>query len=188
MMREIELKAHAANALELKQRIESLYGEGRDVAKSDVYFHLPGEVKQALRMRNNRGVLEFTAKKTSSDDLSEDNKEYEFTCDINERDRAFDFFCCLGYEPYFRKNKNGWEWTVGDVHVELLEVSGFRYGFENEMKSHGYFLEMEILIPFRQTSVDPREEQNKLYNLLHRFGLRDEDVERGSYRSMILGE
>ena len=48
-MREIELKAHVENALELKTKIESLYGEGRDVSKSDVYFHLPGELKQALR-------------------------------------------------------------------------------------------------------------------------------------------
>lgn len=187
-MREVELKAYVENYLPIKERIEELYGEGKTVNKADQYFHLRGEKKQALRIRDNMGVLEFTAKKTNNDSLSEDNMEYEFTSDIKEKERAFLFFECLGYEPYFRKNKNGWEWSVGEVHVELLEVSGSSNGNENREINLGYYLEMEILIPFNQKSVDLRDEQNQLHNLLYRFGLKDEDIVMKSYRAMILGE
>ncbi len=137
-------------------------------------------------MRRNNGVLEFTAKETSNDSRSEDNREYEFSADFSQFDNAFLFFRALGYEPYFRKNKNGWEWSVGEVHVELLEVSGFRYGCEKEERSFGYFLEMEILIPFKETNIDKEEEQNKLLNLLYRFGLKTQDIEMKSYRTMIM--
>lgn len=187
-MREVELKAHVKGDYNLlKKRIESLYGKGRDVNKSDLYFHLPGEKHQALRVRNNRGVLEFTAKKTKNDTLSEDNSEYEVIVDISQEKNAYDFFECLGYEKYFRKIKTGWEWMVDDIHVELLEVSGYRYGLSSSERNLGYFLEMEILIPFKE-NVDLRDEQNSLYDLLHRLNLNDEDVEFGSYRRMILGE
>ena len=187
-MREVELKAHVRGEYNaLKSRIESLYGKGRDVNKSDLYFHLPGEKHQALRVRNNHGILEFTAKKTKNDFLSEDNKEYEVKVDISEEKNAYLFFECLGYEKYFRKIKTGWEWMVDDIHIELLEVSGYRYGKKDEEKNLGYFLEMEILIPF-EVDVDLRDEQNSLYDLLHRLNIKDEDIEFGSYRTMILGE
>ncbi len=187
-MREVELKARVVDYLSLKEKIEALYGEGKTVNKSDQYFHLPGNKHQALRMRNNKGVLEFTAKKTSNDSLSEDNMEYEFFASIEEYDRAFNFFVCLGYEPYFRKNKTGWEWSVGDIHVELLEVSGKSNLKPQEENTIGYFLEMEILIPFNQKNIDLRDDMNQLHNLLYRFGLKDDDIVMASYRSMILGE
>ncbi len=184
-MREVELKAHVKDYASLKEKIDSLYGKGRDVSKSDLYFHLPGSVHQALRVRNNRGVLEFTAKKMANDGKSEDNREYEVLVDIKEEENAYAFFECLGYEKYFRKNKAGWEWNVDDIHVELLEVSGFRYGEEKAVRELGYFLEMEILIPFK-VDIDLFEKQNSLYDLLKRLGFTDNDVEMRSYRSMIL--
>lgn len=184
-MREVELKAHAGNYLEVKKRLDSLYGEGRSVNKSDLYFHLPGSVHQALRVRNNKGVLEFTAKRMKKDAKSEDNEEYEVVLDINQEAAAYGFFECLGYEKYFRKNKSGWEWNVDSVHVELLEVSGFRYGEKNNVKELGYFLEMEILVPFHE-EIDLQEKQKTLYDLLKRLGFCDNDVENRSYRSMIL--
>ncbi len=184
-MREVELKAHVKDYLQVKNKLESLYGKGTDVSKSDLYFRLPGSVHQALRVRNNRGVLEFTAKKMRNDSKSEDNEEYEVLVDIKQEGNAYAFFECLGYEKYFRKNKAGWEWTVDDIHVELLEVSGFRYGEEKAVKELGYFLEMEILIPFKE-KVDLFEKQNSLYDLLKRLGFCDNDVEMRSYRSMIL--
>lgn len=188
IMREVELKAHVkGDAVALKNKIESLYGSAGDVNKSDLYFHLPGEVHQALRVRNNKGVLEFTAKKMKKDKLSEDNSEYEVLVDISQEKNAYDFFECLGYEKYFRKIKSGWEWMVDSVHVELLEVSGYRYNSENEERNLGYFLEMEILIPFN-AKVELREEQKTLHDLLYRLGLDDGDIEMKSYRAMILGE
>lgn len=187
-MREVELKAHVkGDPLALKEKIESLYGKAGDVNKSDLYFHLPGEVHQALRVRNNKGVLEFTAKRMKKDALSEDNYEYEVMVDISQEKSAYDFFECLGYEKYFRKIKSGWEWMVDEIHVELMEVSGFRYTEDNKEKNLGYFLEMEILLPFNE-KVELRDEQKSLHDLLCRLGLRDEDIEMKSYRAMILGE
>ena len=188
---EIELKAHVKEPEKLKARIESLSGEGKSVNKSDLYFHRPGEKHQAFRIRRNNGVLEFTAKNTRSDALSEENDEFEFFADVRESEKAEAFFTCLGYEPYFRKSKTGFDWDLvqGDIHVEMLEVSGFRYGCDSEEKNLGYFLEMEILIPFKEASPDTlREKQNKLHKVLHEFGLGEDDIEMTSYRSMILGE
>ena len=188
---EIELKAHVPDWEKLKGRIESLQGEGNSVNKSDLYFHRPGEKHQAFRIRRNNGKLEFTAKNTRSDGLSEENDEFEFSAPVEEREKAEGFFKCLGYEPYFRKTKMGFDWDLvqGDIHVELLEVSGFRYGCDREEKELGWFLEMEILIPFKEASPDTlREKQNKLHKVLHEFGLGEENIEMTSYRSMILGE
>lgn len=188
---EIEIKAHALDAESLKEKIESLFGEGKSVNKSDLYFHRKGEKHQAFRIRRYNGSIEFTAKNTRADGLSEENDEFEFNAPVTEVKKAEAFFECLGYEPYFRKSKTGFDWDLvqGDIHVELLEVSGFRYGCDSDERNLGYFLEMEILIPFKEASKDTlREKQNKLHKVLHELGLREEDVEMKSYRSMILGE
>ncbi len=188
---EIEIKAHVLDAESLKEKIESLFGEGKSVNKSDLYFHRKGEKHQAFRIRRYNGSIEFTAKNTRADGLSEENDEFEFNAPVTEVKKAEAFFECLGYEPYFRKSKTGFDWDLvqGDIHVELLEVSGFRYGCDSDERNLGYFLEMEILIPFKEASEDTlREKQNKLHKVLHELGLREEDVEMKSYRSMILGE
>lgn len=188
---EIEIKAHVQDEEKLRGKIGSLFGEGRSVNKSDLYFHRKGEKHQAFRIRRSNGVLEFTAKNTRADSLSEENDEFEFFAPVTEEEKAGAFFECLGYEPYFRKSKTGFDWDLvqGDIHVELLEVSGFRYGEDTGVRNLGYFLEMEILIPFKEASGDTlREKQNKLHKVLHELGLREEDIEMKSYRSMILGE
>lgn len=188
-MIEVELKAFVCKDDEkgflLKEKIDNLYGSGKTVNKVDQYFNRAGDVRQALRMRDNNGTLEFTAKNTSHNKLGELNKEYEFSTTMDQYDKAYDFFICLGYVPYFKKIKNGWDWFADDIHIELLEVSG---SYKEKEISLGYFLEMEILIPFKKANIDEREEYNKLYNLLKRFGLNPESVCSSSYRSMIIGE
>lgn len=185
-MREVEVKAHVDDWKALKEKIDSLYGRAGDVNKSDIYFALPGEIHQALRIRNNKGVLELTTKKMSSDSLSEDNIEYEIMADISQEQTAIAFFECLGYEKYFRKIKSGWEWMIDSIHAELLEVSGYSYREKGEEKIVGWFLELEILLP-PSLKIDLREEQKTLYDLLSRLGVAENKIETKSYRSMILG-
>lgn len=157
--------------------IDSLSEEGhKGVKKHDLYFHRPGEVQQALRIRRFEDHLEVTAKKQFKDCVSEENREYEFSASLDEAENLKAFFLCLGYEEYFVKEKTGFEWYFGPVHVELLEVNGV-----------GAFLEMEYLLDFSSSKEDVEHAQQELYRLLHLFGLDESDVEMKSYREMILG-
>ena len=176
-MREVELKAYVDDWAVVKEKIESICGSGNIVSKRDQYFHKPGEKHQAFRIRDNNGSMELTSKQTGQNENGENNLEYEFSAPIGEYDKAIGFFKNLGYEPYFRKYKNGWEWTMDDVHIELLEVIDL-----------GFFLEMEILIPFNSSEEDVKDSQFHLQKLLAKFGISKEQVCSKSYRSMILKE
>lgn len=177
-MKEIEIKAHAADMESLSGVISSVCGrKGRPVSKHDLYFRRPGEKVQALRIRRFPDHLEVTAKKQFQGDVSEENSEYEFRASLDEEDSLVSFFECLGYEKYFIKDKEGFEWFAGPVHVELLRVNDL-----------GIFLEMEYLLDFSCGPDDVVGAQEELFRLLHLFGLSEGDVERRSYREMILGE
>ena len=176
-MKEIEIKAHAGNMEKMALIIDSL-AEARHkvVKKCDLYFHRPGEVQQALRIRYFEDHLEVTAKKQFKDSLCEENREYEFSSSLDQAENLKAFFLCLGYEEYFVKEKTGFEWYFGPVHVELLEVNDL-----------GAFLEMEHLLDFSASKDEVENAKRELYRLLHLFGLDDRDVEMKSYREMILG-
>ena len=176
-MREVELKAHVDDWAIVKEKIESICGSGNIVSKRDQYFHKPGEKHQAFRIRDNNGSMELTSKQTGQNENGENNLEYELSAPIGEYDKALGFFKNLGYEPYFRKYKNGWEWTIDDVHIELLEVNDL-----------GFFLEMEILIPFKSSEEDVSDSQFHLQKLLAKFGISKDQICSKSYRSMILKE
>lgn len=176
-MKEIEIKAHAGDMEKMAAIIDSFSDSGRKaVKKHDLYFHRPGETLQALRIRHFADHLEVTAKKQFKDSVSEENQEYEFSASLDQAENLKAFFLCLGYEEYFVKEKTGFEWYFGPVHVELLKVNDL-----------GVFLEMEYLLDFSSSKEDVEHAQKKLYHLLHLFGLDESDVEMKSYREMILG-
>ena len=56
------------------------------------------------------------------------------------------------------------------------------------MNDLGFFLEMEILIPFDSSEEDVSDGHFHLQKLLSKFGLSKEDVCNKSYRAMILKE
>ena len=175
-MREIEIKAHALDYRKVLESIVEIAGNGSPVDKRDHYFRLEGNIKPALRIRKFNDHLEFTAKKNSKGSESEDNLEYEVMLGLDQYDNAVSFFRALGYVDYFIKLKKGYEWTYNGTHVELLEVNDL-----------GWFLEMEILLPFDSSEEKIGKAQKKLRDLLQLFSLKDEDIEMRSYRSMILG-
>lgn len=175
-MREIEIKLRVEDFCKTEQVISSLYGKGRVVEKKDLYFRRPGEIRQALRMRNNNGLLEFTAKKTSVHSGVESNFEYEFSSCPDEWERARAFFLALGFEQYFMKLKTGYEWMCGRIHAELFKVNDI-----------GSFLELEIILPEDASEAEIEEARLELVRLYGRFGLSFSDVEEKSYREMITG-
>ncbi len=172
-MKEIEVKAHASMAL--KEAIESYTGvKGESVEKDDLYLRRPGENVQALRIRNNNGTLEITAKKTSLTERSEDNLEYELFLTLKQRDEAISFFKHLGFIEYFRKHKKGYSWQLGPLHAELFEVNDL-----------GAFLELEVLLDYSSDEKAVRDAEDMIYAFIDHFDLGS-SIERKSYREMIL--
>ena len=175
-MREVEIKARAENPEGIKAHFDNLAGEGGEVHKMDHYFRRPGERIQAFRIRCFDGKVELTAKKTSSGPDGENNEEYEFRALPDQSDAATAFFHALGYEDFFIKKKDGWEWMDGDAHVELLSVNDL-----------GWFLEIEILLPFGSSDDEAEEARKRIDAIMKNAGVSRSDYEMKSYREMILG-
>ena len=172
-MREIEIKAHAY--VDMKKRIDSLYGEGSEVHKLDHYFRRPGESIQAMRIRSHRGIIEMTCKKAALDEMGENNYEYEFQAPSDQIESAVRFFHALGLEDFFVKKKDGWEWFADGAHIELLEVNDL-----------GFFLEIEILLPFDASEHDAAAAGKEIRTILSKCGADEAAIESRSYRDMIL--
>ena len=175
-MREIEMKARIGDADKTAAFLTSRFGSPHPVHKLDHYFRRPGENIQALRIRRNGDLLEFTAKRTSSVDGREDNEEFEFRALPSELDAAVSFFHVLGYEDFFIKKKDGWEWFDGEAHIELLSVNDL-----------GWFLEIEILLPFSSQKSDALRAEEHILSLMRDAGVGSGGIERRSYREMITG-
>lgn len=172
-MREIEMKARVSNPADVKACFDNLAGEGSPVYKDDHYFRLPGSNIQSMRIRRYDGKVELTCKRTSSANGREDNREFEFLALPDQYEKAVAFFHALGHEDFFIKRKKGWEWNVGDAHVELLSVNDI-----------GTFLEIEILLPFDSDDKAADEALSRIAALMERAGICD--IEKKSYREMIL--
>ena len=175
-MREVEIKAWAENPEGIKAHFDNLAGEGGEVHKMDHYFRRPGERIQAFRIRCFDGKVELTAKKTSSGPDGENNEEYEFRALPDQSDAATAFFHALGYEDFFIKKKDGWEWFDGEAHIELLSVNDL-----------GWFLEIEILLPFSSQKSDALRAEEHILSLMRDAGVGSGGIERRSYREMITG-
>ena len=174
-MREIESKARVEDPQRIKEILDSRYGEGRPVHKDDHYFHRPGELIQSLRIRQYGGRIEITTKHNSRDRNGENNLEYEFLAASGEYEKAVAFFHALGHEDYFRKIKDGWEWNDGDAHIELFSVNDL-----------GYFIEIEILIPFDADEECAERSGRRVRSLLSSLDL-GKSIEPRADRDMILG-
>ena len=172
-MREIELKAHASASV--KERIDSLFGAGKEVHKLDHYLRWPGVEIQAMRIRSYKGIIEMTCKKTMRDALGENNSEYEFQAPSGQLDDTVRFFHALGLEDFFIKKKDGWEWHSGRAHIELLEVNDL-----------GFFIEIEILLPFDADPEEIEDARVHIHRILNECGVGEDSIETRSYREMIL--
>ena len=175
-MREIELKAHVRDLERTLSCFRSYLGEGKEVHKKDTYLRRPGEKIQSMRIRKFPERLEVTTKQNSRKEGLEDNSEYEFSVPLEEYDKAILFFNALGHEYFFTKEKDGYEWQDGDAHIELLEVNDL-----------GWFLEIEVLLPFTSSDDDAGRAREEILALFGKAGIENCDIEEKAYRDMILG-
>ncbi len=177
-MKEIELKARVSSFDETKKRIEDELGSvGKAVLKDDRYFKFPLDLVQRVRIRRFPDRAEMTAKRTGCDGGAESNDEFEISFKLEDVDNAVSILKLLGLEDFFRKHKEGFEWTDDGVHIELFKVNDI-----------GCFLEMEALLPFGSEESAINEAREKLYSYLKRFSLKEDDIEKRSYREMILNK
>lgn len=173
-MREIEIKAHALDMERIKAFIEDICDEGHVVSKKDTY--LRNEEGLMMRVRDNTGSLEATVKERRKNERGEeDNLEYEISLGDTKLDDALLFFKNLGFDFYYNKYKDGWDWNLDGIHIELLKVNDL-----------GWFLEMEALMDFDSSVEVVNQKREQLSSLLHQFGVDDSQIEAKSYKSMIL--
>lgn len=173
-MREIEIKAHALDMEKTKALIEQSCKKGHVVSKKDTYLRRDDGLM--MRVRDNTGSLEATVKKRRKNKKGEeDNLEYEISLGSTTLDDALLFFNNLGFDFYYNKYKDGWDWNLDGVHVELLNVNDL-----------GWFLEMEALLDFDSSEDEVNQKRELLSCLLKRFGVDESQIEARSYRSMIL--
>lgn len=170
---EVEIKAHAYR--ELKEVIDQfLRTEGRPVTKDDIYYAMPGDVTPRFRIRTEDDDLLITAKQNHREGGVECNRELEFSHRPKEDRAVMDEMArMLGYETFIHKHKEGWQWYLEDVHIELLNVTHL-----------GWYLEMEI-ISDKPDLKDNQEKVMKLYMILESVGLCSCDVEQRSYQLML---
>lgn len=176
-MREIEVKARVKNPQAVKSYLDRVSSSAKRVYKRDHYFRREYEEKPSFRIRQEESSLTFTNKIEKESRDGEDNLEYEFSAPFDQYDKAVEFFYSLGYRDYFVKIKDGYEWTYKGVHVELLEVNDL-----------GFFLECEVLLPFGSDDGEQKRAFSLIYEIFDECRIKKDDIERRSYRSMILSD
>lgn len=187
MALEVELKAHVADPLQLKGRLEALEGISSPFCelKEDTYFCRRGE-DALFRMRVEQsgpsfdamqGTLAFTYKDKAIKGGIEVNEEVEFTSHPDQGSSALEFFLSLGYELYLTKTKKGYLYTypvaldLPLLTIELVEVMGL-----------GWFLEIELVLDERD-KVD--RAQKALVGFLSLLGIKESAIEEAYYMHML---
>jgi adenylate cyclase class 2 len=106
------------------------------------------------------------------------NDEREF--EISNGEVFEDLLGRLGLSPGIRKNKQGWAWRVrgpagpgAEIRAELSDV-----------KSLGWFLELEILVPEGDEKTIALCREN-LFSLLEKLEIPREDIESRPYTEML---
>ncbi len=176
---EVELKVFVApigvEEPELKKKIDGYTGsEGVFIDKEDVYYHIPGDPEPSFRIRDERTRLLITSKVKHRDGGIECNRELEFEHrDTKDRAVMEEMAVHLGYEILRTKHKRGWEWHLGEAHIELLCVTRL-----------GWYLEMEsIARDNSDESTAPLRKQ--LLRILSDLGYSEEQLESRGYHRML---
>ncbi len=168
---EIELKTEHDSPY-LKPIIDKIVGqEGSPVEKKDIYYKKPNTEIAAFRIREENDDILITAKQNKRVDGIETNVECEFKVDPIYFEQTQEFASLLGYEILLYKHKTGWQWTFGNIHVELLFV-----------ETLSWFLELEIIAP----NLDKKEEAvEELYNFLEICNVDKSLISKKSYQQML---
>lgn len=170
-MLEVELKAHVKDSYvgEIRSRLGE-YDENYE-KKRDTYYVRPDGTM--FRIRDYNGKLVLTEKKTAIKDGVECNVEDEREVYPAETDKLTE-----GCKVLFQKYKEGWEYFMplkglDGLHIELLNV-----------KSLGWFCEMEILLPENE-SYNVEYAACALHSMLKILGINEPDIEPRKYKEML---
>ena len=185
---EVELKAHVQDPQTIMAVLEGFEHISEPVCeyKQDIYYSKSEGEEPLFRLRRESfgpdfdsltGSVLFTYKEKSLKDGIEVNVEREFTTSDSQGENAEQFFLALGYVEYIKKTKKGYSFVHAIkgfsplLHIELAEV-----------KSLGWFLEMEFLIEDPSLVAQAKE---KLIEVLHAVGLGDSEIESRYYMHML---
>lgn len=170
---EVELKAHVDDPDGLSRELHRLGSFQRRYDKRDRYFGYPDNPARTLfRLRRDDGAWLCTFKKRRIKNLTEENEETEFEVSDDEAFRRFAGE--LGFEVVVEKRKVGAMWLVDGVTVELSEVNDL-----------GYFLELELILSDGSDEEEAENARNRLFSLLHRFGISETALEDRPYTQII---
>ncbi|AEV28157.1 adenylate cyclase, class 2 (thermophilic) [Sphaerochaeta pleomorpha str. Grapes] len=185
---EVELKAHVQDPQAIMAILEGFEHISEPVCeyKQDIYYAKNEGEEPLFRLRRESfgpdfdsltGSVLFTYKEKTRKDGIEVNVEKEFTTSDSQGENAEQFFLALGYVEYIKKTKKGYSFVhaidgfLPMLHIELAEV-----------KSLGWFLEMEFLIEDPSLVAQAKE---KLLEVLHAVGLGDSTIESRYYMHML---
>jgi adenylate cyclase class 2 len=211
IMVEIELKVRINNPKAVKKRLSGLGAYDCAYKKDDTYWCAPKPPERrggknapgreagggpvpflppsGLRVRRETNTAEdgeiskfnlITYKTRELRAGIEINDEREFV--ISDGEIFEDLLQRLGLAPGIRKNKRGWAWRINvpeaagpdtEIRAELSEV-----------KTLGWFLELEILVPEKdeKTIAQCRE---RLFLLLEKLEIPQEAIETRPYTEML---
>lgn len=173
---EVEIKARVRDQSALYTRLENLGARfERQYQKDDRYFHRfdqNGNFAGELRLRLDGDAAYVTHKQRGSMGAMESNREIEFSVDPWQ-----DFLLLiadLGYSAFVEKHKLGRAYRLDGL---LLEVS--------HVEHLGDFLEIEALLDEHSTESELELSRQAIWEMLHKLGLSQADVEPRSYTSLI---
>ncbi|MFP4153622.1 MAG: class IV adenylate cyclase [Alkalispirochaeta sp.] len=170
---EVEIKAHVDAPEGVIARLEEIGSFRRRYIKEDRYFGRSRDPKRSrFRLRRDGERWVCTYKQKTLVDRVEQNREVEF--DVSDGDAFTSLAEELGFFVAVEKRKEGSEWTVDGIIVEVSNVF-----------SLGHFVELELIL---QDESDPEElaaARRRLFALLERIGIPASRIETRPYTQMI---
>lgn len=175
MSYEVEIKAKVDDKLSLVDELNKRFGPFTKVEKKDTYYNFKTDEDfvTRCRIRVQGEDLIITTKQKNIKDGFECNKEIEFIHPKKDLETIDEFFKNLGLKILREKEKSGYEWQSGDMHIELLDV-----------KHLGFFLETEII----SDTNDEKEVDllnKKLLSFYESLGIDKEMIEKRAYNQML---
>ena len=183
MATEIELKAHITNPHDIMLKLSRLTAFTGAFNKYDIFYtslENPGISPYGVRVRKQTTVAPngkqektnfVTYKSKVIQDGIEVNDEKEF--EVSSSDIFEEFLSRLGFTESIRKHKEGDSFDYDGMTVELTNV-----------ESLGWFLELEVLLPERDTKKIDHEKE-KLLRFIDRLEIPRESIESRSYTVML---
>jgi predicted adenylyl cyclase CyaB len=130
MAREIELKIRLSDPEPFRRRLEAEAEDLGPYVKDDTYFK---GMAGAFRLRRSGADHIVCLKQKTVAQGIETSREIEFS--VEDPDSFQEFAAALGFQEWYRKQKNGRAWRWNDILVEEGTVSDL-----------GWFAELEILL------------------------------------------